>query len=557
MARVSTYDPYGTGGYQAPQPSYAPPPQPPASYLQQATVGPVAGPGSGFSYGGGPGGINAPAPPQGINLKAGGPSAGGQAVGGSVFDLQGNYVGVPQTPTYQPAQPTQGMGPGTTTSAGAPMPQQPGNQQPNVIPVAGLAPSGFRSGAVTWGGYGQGTSGLFGPAQGGLIGSPTFPGYSAMGGAAGGGQQQAPLPGVSGQYGPPSTWQQYMQAGGTSNGWLPPNGVQMADGSVLYGTLGPGGAIQGQLRTADGQLQSGTFTMNGLGQITGAQVGGGFGSSGGTGDAALEEQRNLAFASLAEGANTFRRGLGQQTAQSLSDTMGGSLVPFDTATIARLQAKASDASAVTASNELDRARRFYAANGMQGAGGELAAGMNTERDHALRNQAARSDVESKAQLENFAARERARAESQGFLSAQAAGEAPYRLKEADLRSRFEVTGQSPYAGLFGPAGGTTPYSGASGGVVGGGAGSLGTGSPTQSGGLGTGGLGYASSNPTPAQIAALGGGGGVQYGLNAQGQTISTSYPGGQPINPQFGQQWPQQDGTIMVWDGQKWIRRY
>lgn len=260
-------------------------------------------------------------------------------------------------------------------------------------------------------------------------------------------------------------------------------------------------------------------------------------------EARLQQQRDLAFQSLGAGANIFRGPLGQTAASSFLAGMTGGNVPFDAPTQSRLMARRADASGAAHATEQNRVRQFFSGNGMRGGGGELAALVGADRAHAGRMQQARNDVETKAQLENFAAMERAREGAVGFQSQQAQGEAPFRLKEADMRSRFEAIGQSPFGGAQGMF---TP-SGYSGGVVQAG-GQMGFALPQ-----GYGGVGGTGAQITPYQAqAATGQGGYAQQASQArpaQGYQTPYSAPApGQMSQVNVG------GGTGWIWGSGGWV---
>lgn len=236
-------------------------------------------------------------------------------------------------------------------------------------------------------------------------------------------------------------------------GPLPPQGYAMWDGSVVYGTLMPDGSIQGQVKTPDGRMVSGQFGLDPLGRSIDPQsLSSAMASSAGGGDAKLEEQRRLAFGSLNQGANYFNSPLGNQTYNSLSNTQAGIDVPYTQEVQDRMFSQQGDLAAGQEAGAQDRIRSSFANRGMEGSGGELAAMLGAGRERSAQNTQALTEIQNKAQLENFGARERAREASTGFMGARSSAEAPYRLKEADLRSRFEVTGQSPLGALGGMLG---------------------------------------------------------------------------------------------------------
>jgi len=173
-------------------------------------------------------------------------------------------------------------------------------------------------------------------------------------------------------------------------------------------------------------------------------------------DAKLEEQRRLAFGSLGQGAGYFGAPFGQSVQSNIGNRMSGADAPYTQAVQDRLFARQADLAAGQEAGARDMIRSQLAERGMEGSGAGLAAMLGAGRERSAANTAALSDIQNRAQLENFSARERAQQAGTDFLSQRSAGEAPYRLKEADLRSRFEVTGQGglgDLAGLLGLAAG--------------------------------------------------------------------------------------------------------
>lgn len=179
----------------------------------------------------------------------------------------------------------------------------------------------------------------------------------------------------------------------------------------------------------------------------------------GDGDAKLEEQRQLAFGSLAQGANIFAGGLGQQAESNLLAQMRGQDAPYTQAVQDRLFSSAASGIGGAAERNARMIRQQMSNRGMSGSGASLALQLENARSQQRQLGQAQADIQNRAQLENFAARERGVQGATQFMTNRAASEAPFRLKEADLRSRFEVTGQSPMAGYgYGGLGGTGVFS---------------------------------------------------------------------------------------------------
>ena len=181
------------------------------------------------------------------------------------------------------------------------------------------------------------------------------------------------------------------------------------------------------------------------GASNGSAVGLGGAGSTAAADAKLEAARRQAFGSLAQGASYFGSPLGQQAQGAISSTLAGQNVPYTQGVQDRLFGQAADLNAGSRASQDDLIRRSLAERGMEGSGGGLAAMLGAGRDQSAANSQALSSIQNTATLENFSAQERARQQAESFLSSRSSAEAPYRLKEADLLSRSEVTGQDPFA----------------------------------------------------------------------------------------------------------------
>ena len=166
-------------------------------------------------------------------------------------------------------------------------------------------------------------------------------------------------------------------------------------------------------------------------------------------DAKLEEQRRLAFGSLAQGAGYFGAPFGQSVQNNISGRMSGADAPYTQAVQDRLFSRQADLAAGQEAGARDMIRSQLGERGMEGSGAALAAMLGAGRERSAANTAALSDIQNRAQLENFAARERAQQAGTDFLSQRSSSEAPYRLKEADLRINSEVYGQNDGLGQFG------------------------------------------------------------------------------------------------------------
>lgn len=228
---------------------------------------------------------------------------------------------------------------------------------------------------------------------------------------------------------------------GRIEGGIGPNGEQLdANGRIVgfdYSGTGPGSTWS--LNQARGLNPSATAAQPSI-------AGGGSGGSYATGQqpAAVAANRAAMFAALQPGQNYFASPLGQQAQSAIANTMSGVDVPYTQAVQDRLFSGQADLNAGARASQDDLIRRQLAERGMEGSGAGLAAMLGAGRDQSAANSTALSQIQNTAQTENFAARERARNAAESFLSSRSAAEAPYRLKEADLRAQSDFTMTDPF-----------------------------------------------------------------------------------------------------------------
>lgn len=224
-------------------------------------------------------------------------------------------------------------------------------------------------------------------------------------------------------------------------------------GDDMLNSVLAGAGVQGQVAPA-GSLLGGGMNVPGMrGGSTGAIPGGGAGGPmfTGSGDQRLEQARQRAFGSLGQGAEIFRGDLGQTLQRGIQQILAGQNLPFSQGVQANMFSQAADAAGGAEQSARNQIREGFANAGMGGSGGMTRAFLDAAGRRSDSLAGARNQIQTTAALENFGAQERARQAGTGFLAQQSAAEAPFRLKEADLLSRFEVTGQSPFA--FGGMGG--------------------------------------------------------------------------------------------------------
>lgn len=258
-------------------------------------------------------------------------------------------------------------------------------------------------------------------------------------------------------------------------GALPPGGVRMPDGSVVTGSVGANGQITGHIAGGAGGAgapYAGTpagnnFSLAGsptqgsgvIGQVNpGIPGGGGAGGSVSLGnsfassvpsnptqsqaDAILNQQRDMAVARLHNVDDLFNSRLAELTSQGYERQMTGQSQPFSDQTLALMEARLADQATAADRGRRNLIREQFAGRGLAGSGLQRGAEQASMTEaSAQRGQNLGNLLIQQAQ-DNFAAQERGRAGGASWLSAQAAGILPAILKEADLRSRFEVTGDA-------------------------------------------------------------------------------------------------------------------
>ena len=282
----------------------------------------------------------------------------------------------------------------------------------------------------------------------------------------------------------------------------------------IIGGIGPNGEDldeTGRIRGFDYAPTGGNSTYNlnnARGLNPAASQGGSASIATGGQPAAVTANRAAMFDALKPGQGYFGGPLGQQTSNAISGAMSGADVPYTQGVQDRLFGQAADLNAGTRGAQDDLIRRQLAERGMEGSGGGIAAMLGAGRDMGAANSQALSSIQNTAQLENYSARERARTQGESFLASRSSAEAPYRLKEADLRFNSDFTQDNPFASALTGLGGFQKRGA--------------TGQPQQGTqmGLGTGGA-FNLSRPT------VGPGSGSNTGVSAGGTPTQAPQVGG------------------------------
>lgn len=159
-------------------------------------------------------------------------------------------------------------------------------------------------------------------------------------------------------------------------------------------------------------------------------------------DAKLEEQRRLAEQALARQEGLYQQGPQVELRDRILNSMRGNDAPFTPDVVNGLIAQETDASASGLASQQDLIRQAMANSGMSGSGLQASAMANAQRAASKRSRGASRDIRTRAELENYQARERAQTRASALFAQQEAAERAARMKEVDFRSRFEVTGDA-------------------------------------------------------------------------------------------------------------------
>lgn len=123
---------------------------------------------------------------------------------------------------------------------------------------------------------------------------------------------------------------------------------------------------------------------------------------------------------------------------SLQGQMRGQDVPFTELVQQGLIGRDSDANASALAQQQELIRQQMASAGLSGGGGQLAAQLSAQRAASAAQRSAARDIRTRAELENFQARERARQEVSQLMAREAAQRMQATNKAVDLRSQMEI-----------------------------------------------------------------------------------------------------------------------
>lgn len=176
----------------------------------------------------------------------------------------------------------------------------------------------------------------------------------------------------------------------------------------------------------------------------------------------LDEQRGLAFRALNEQRGQYGDPFAQAYQTQLAQRAAGQDVPFTDQVRGLMLAQSADASAGQYAGEQQQILRAMANAGLSGSGLQASALANAQRRAARTARQGRQQINTRAELENYNARERAMEAAAQYLQQRAANNWLAAQQEVMLRSQFREV-EEDQAG--GGGGGQTAASPAAGGAV--------------------------------------------------------------------------------------------
>lgn len=156
----------------------------------------------------------------------------------------------------------------------------------------------------------------------------------------------------------------------------------------------------------------------------------------------LEEQRKAIFDAL-QRQGVFYDGADAQALQrSIMNQVSGQDQPFTDQVRQNMLADNSDASASGYQRNQEQINRAMANAGLVGSGLQASALMGAQMQQGMAARQGRREVNTRAQLENYSARERAQTTAMNYLAQQEQAKRQVMNSEVEQRSRMHATGDA-------------------------------------------------------------------------------------------------------------------
>jgi len=156
----------------------------------------------------------------------------------------------------------------------------------------------------------------------------------------------------------------------------------------------------------------------------------------------LAQEREKIFGLYGQAGSFYDNPESQALLAQLQGRASGEAVPFDQQVTSGMYAANADASAGRFGGESDMIRRAFSNAGMGGSGLQAQAMIQSRRKANAATRTGRREITSRAQLENFQARERGQQQVQNFLAQKQQAMQQAQFAEAQARSQQHATGDA-------------------------------------------------------------------------------------------------------------------
>lgn len=156
----------------------------------------------------------------------------------------------------------------------------------------------------------------------------------------------------------------------------------------------------------------------------------------------LEEQRNKIFEALAKQMGFYDSADSQGLMQSIMRQVSGQDQPFTQQVVQNMLADNADASAGGYRSNQQMVNRAMANAGLTGSGLEASALMSAQVKAGQAARTGRREVNTRAQLENYSARERAQTQAMNYLAQQEQAKRQVTMAEVGERGKMHATGDA-------------------------------------------------------------------------------------------------------------------
>lgn len=159
-------------------------------------------------------------------------------------------------------------------------------------------------------------------------------------------------------------------------------------------------------------------------------------------DDLLAQEREKIFQLLQQAQGLYNSPEASTLLAQLQGRASGEVVPFDNQVTSAMYAANADASAGRVAGEQDMIRQAFSNAGLGGSGLQAQAMVQSRRRANAATRTGRREITSRAQLENYQAKERAQQQVQNYLAQKNAQIQQAMFQEADYRAKQHATGDA-------------------------------------------------------------------------------------------------------------------